>query len=62
MVRYIKEMNPVEGLIPAMRIGIHSGPLVAGVIENGSSFMICGEMPLTLLLAWNLTASPTKSM
>lgn len=32
MVRYIKEMNPVEGHIPAMRIGIHSGPLVAGVI------------------------------
>ena len=32
MVRYIKEMKPVEGHIPAMRIGIHSGPLVAGVI------------------------------
>ena len=32
MVRYIKELKPVEGHIPAMRIGIHSGPLVAGVI------------------------------
>ena len=32
MVRYIKEMDPVHGHIPAMRIGIHSGPLVAGVI------------------------------
>ena len=32
MVRYIQEMDPVEGHIPAMRIGIHSGPLVAGVI------------------------------
>ena len=25
-------MNPVSGHVPAMRIGIHSGPLVAGVI------------------------------
>lgn len=32
MVRYIKEMKAVEGHVPAMRIGIHSGPLVAGVI------------------------------
>ena len=32
MVRYIKDMNPVSGHVPAMRIGIHSGPLVAGVI------------------------------
>lgn len=32
MVRYIKEMKPVEGHVPSMRIGIHSGPLVAGVI------------------------------
>ena len=32
MVRYIKGMKAVEGHVPAMRIGIHSGPLVAGVI------------------------------
>ncbi|MDG2460766.1 MAG: adenylate/guanylate cyclase domain-containing protein [Luminiphilus sp.] len=32
MVRYIQAMKPVEGHIPSMRIGIHSGPLVAGVI------------------------------
>ena len=32
MVRYIQSMDPIHGHIPAMRIGIHSGPLVAGVI------------------------------
>lgn len=32
MVRYITGMKAVEGHVPAMRIGIHSGPLVAGVI------------------------------
>ena len=32
MVRYIQNMDPIHGHIPAMRIGIHSGPLVAGVI------------------------------
>jgi len=32
MVRYIQEMDPIHGHVPAMRIGIHSGPLVAGVI------------------------------
>ena len=32
MVRYIRELPPMKGHLPAMRIGIHSGPLVAGVI------------------------------
>ena len=30
-MRYMKDMNPVSH-VPAVRIGIHSGPLVAGVI------------------------------
>jgi class 3 adenylate cyclase len=32
MVRHIRDLKPIEGHVPAMRIGIHSGPLVAGVI------------------------------
>ena len=32
MMNYIKAMEPVGGVQPMMRIGIHSGPLVAGVI------------------------------
>ena len=32
MVNYMKAMEPVGGVKPMMRIGIHSGPLVAGVI------------------------------
>ena len=32
MVKYIQAMEPVGGIQPMMRIGIHSGPLVAGVI------------------------------
>ena len=32
MMNYMKAMEPVGGVQPMMRIGIHSGPLVAGVI------------------------------
>lgn len=32
MVGYIQSLQPVGGVQPMMRIGIHSGPLVAGVI------------------------------
>lgn len=32
MVRHIRDLQPIKGHVPAMRIGIHSGPLVAGVI------------------------------
>lgn len=32
MVRHIRDLKPIKGHVPAMRIGIHSGPLVAGVI------------------------------
>jgi guanylate cyclase len=39
-----------------IRIGMNSGPVVAASSAGRSSYMICGAMPLTWPVAWNLTA------
>ena len=45
-----------------MRIGIHSGPVISGVVGEKNLPMTSGEMPSILLLLWNKKESRDESM
>ena len=43
-----------------IRIGVHSGPVIAGIVGNKNSLMTSGEIRLTLHPEWNHPVKPGK--
>jgi adenylate cyclase len=60
MQEYINERNKNFGLHWQMRVGVHSGPCVAGIVGINNTLTIYGEIPLILQAEWKHSANPVK--